>query len=530
VFDRRFDSYRWWWCALSGLLLVASFAPFSCATCGWIALVPAWCVITRSERTRRQPFRHGYLVGLIYFGGTFWWISNVTVIGTFFLVLYLALYPAVWFQLVVRFLPRREGENSLLIILHALGAASLWVVLEWWRSWFLTGFNWNELGISQAPSIVFRQLAAYGGVHLISFVLVTVNVLWAEGVLAMAQNLREKRVLRPGIPFAAALLIVAIGFALGLMNLFTLPKRFAQVRFSCIQPNIPQIPYDGGSYVKYAEAERDALEKAEKLSDAAEAVAPKPDLLIWPEAFTGQEIFRHRLLNQIVHDIAASSGHYFLLGSQDSDVEGPKVYNCAYLFGPGWDSYQYYRKTRLVILGEFLPFGDTFPILRKWAGVGMDFTPGPGPVRFEMKHPDVSFAPLICFEDTLPEVADKAARLDPEFFITITNDGWYTGWCAAWGVRQHLNHSIFRCIEHDRPMIRCANTGVSCVIDEHGTVTSRFLDAAGRETDVGGIFTGRLDVYAHHVTQYEGWGDWMVLLSSLVSGMLGVRFLSCGRQ
>ena len=31
------------------------------------------------------------------------------------------------------------------------------------------------------------------------------------------------------------------------------------------------------------------------------------------------------------------------------------VYNCAYLFGPGWDTYQYYRKTHLVMLGRVHP-------------------------------------------------------------------------------------------------------------------------------------------------------------------------------
>jgi apolipoprotein N-acyltransferase len=130
----------------------------------------------------------------------------------------------------------------------------------------------------------------------------------------------------------------------------------------------------------------------------------------------------------------------------------------------------------------------------------MDFSPGPGPVKFVMKNPAVSFAPLICFEDTLPEVADKAARLRPDFFITITNDGWYTGWCAAWGVRQHLNHAVFRCVEHDRPMIRCANTGISCEIDQDGTVTDRFLGASGGEIDVGGIFARTLEFYPAHGT------------------------------
>ncbi len=544
MFDRWFDPYRWWWCALSGLLLVASFAPFSCATCGWIALVPAWWVITHSERARRQPIRHGYLIGLIYFGGTFWWISNVTAIGAFFLVLYLALYPAIWFLLVARLIVRVEGETPVATLLYALAAAALWVTLEWWRSWFLTGFNWNELGISQAPSIIFRQLAAFGGVHLISFILVAVNILWAEGVLSIIKTLREKRVVRPSTPFAAALLIVASCFALGWHHL---QRHHGEtfgpsLSFACVQPNIPQIPYDDSKpYKDFQMTENEALEKTEKLT--INAIATKPDLLIWPEAMIDEGVFQDRPLNEAVRDICQSFGGYFLLGSQDFDLSGgpirlnakgekvrvPLLYNSAYLFGPNGEQYEEYRKTRLVILGEFLPFGDTFPILRKWVGVGMDFTPGPGPKVLTMKNPPLTFAPLICFEDTLAPVADKAAKLKPDFFVTITNDGWYTGWCAAWGIRQHLNHAVFRCVEHDRPMIRCANTGISSVIDQNGTVTDRFLGPAGEQIDVGGIFSRKLEFYPTHGTVYEMWGDWIVLISSLVSVMLGIRFFCQSR-
>ncbi len=529
VFDRWFDLYRWWWCALSGFLFVACFAPFSCATCGWIALVPAWWVITRSERARRHPIRHGYLIGLIYFGGTFWWIGNVTAIGTFLLILYLALYPAIWFQLVARLLPRSQIETSFAAPFQAVAAASLWVLLEWWRSWFLTGFNWNELGISQAPSIVFRQLAAYGGVPLISFVLVTVNILWAEGVLAIAETLMKKRVVRASVPFALALLIVASCFALGWYHLQRHRRETPRptLSFACIQPNIPQIPYDGGPVEKFHNDEIDALEKAEKLSFEAMSSPTKPDLLIWPEAFTGMEIYGRGLLGEIVRDIASSTDRYFLLGAQDSDPQ--HVYNCAYLYGPGFDTYQYYRKTRLVIVGEYLPFGNTFPVLREWAGVGMDMTPGPGPQVFALQKPALSFAPLICFEDTLPSVADKAVKLHPDFFVAITNDGWYTGWCAAWGVRQHLGNAIFRCVEHDRPMIRCANTGISDVVDQNGTVSSRFLGPGGAEIDVGGVFAGTLVFFPAHGTVYEMWGDWIILISACVSVMLAIRFFARSR-
>src|SRR6202012_1870570 len=118
-------------CVLSGLLLVAGFAPFSCATCGWIALVPAWWVITRSEHAHRHPMRYGYLIGLIYFGATFWWIYNVTAVGMVFLVLYLAPYPA-WLLFFVARLLRKASA-----VVAALGAAALWVTLEWWRTWCL---------------------------------------------------------------------------------------------------------------------------------------------------------------------------------------------------------------------------------------------------------------------------------------------------------------------------------------------------------------------------------------------------------
>ncbi len=476
--------------------------------------------------------RYGYLVGLIYFGGTFWWISNVTAIGTFFLVLYLALYPAVWFLFVARMLPLPEQELGVSAVVRALGAAALWVTLEWWRSWFLTGFNWNEMGITQATSIVYRQLAAYGGVHLISFVLVVVNILWAEGVVGRLQIFREKRVPHAAIPFNLALLFTAILFALGWSHLQGGRGETdrAPVTFACVQPNIPQIPYDPNqSRRDYEMTEAEALDKIEQLTLTAIKAPVKPDLLIWPEAMISQGVFQDRPLTEAVQEINNAYDGYFLLGSQDYQIahkegERAKLYNAAVFFTPHGDEYFEYRKTRLVMLGEFLPFGDTFPILRQWVGIGMDFTPGPGPVVFNMQNPALKIAPLICFEDTLPEVADKAVALHPDAFVTITNDGWYTGWCAAWGVRQHLSHAVFRCVEHDRPMIRCANTGISCLIDQNGTVTSRYTGANGAEIDVGGVFTGTLLVYPIHATLYEVWGDWIVLISCLVSVMLGVRF------
>jgi apolipoprotein N-acyltransferase len=267
---------------------------------------------------------------------------------------------------------------------------------------------------------------------------------------------------------------------------------------------------------------QDALDIQVKLSRVA--MAEHPQLLIWPEATLDEGIFSDRPMNEAVLSICEKYDGYFLLGSQDFDIEAKKIYNAAYLFSPGGDRYDEYRKTYLVVLGEYLPFGNTFPWMRHALGIGMDFSPGPGPRKFTLEKPAVSFAPLICFEDTLQGTVDNAARLRPDFFITISDDAWYTGLCAQWGIRQHLQEAVFRCVEHDRPMVRCSNNGISCVVDENGRVTDRFRDGAGRDIDAAGIFRGVLHLYPAHATLHEAWGDWIVLLSGVVSAMLSVPF------
>ena len=528
--DRWIETYRWWLCVLSGILLVLGFAPFASTTCGWIALVPAWLVITRSETTRRQPIRHGYLIGLIYFAGTFWWISDVTVVGAVILILYVAFYPGIWFLLIARVLAPWRGRTPLLLLLQAAAAAAFWVTLESWRSWFLTGFDWDEIGATQSPSIIFRQLAAYGGVPLISFALVFTNILWAEFVISLVANFRRASPVRLSFPFAAALFTVAVCFAFGwhhLMRHRTDPLG-PPLTYACIQPDINPVTSGDDTW-------QDAALKRE-VDMSMEALKAKPDLLIWPEAIIDEGVFQDRPLNDAVHSICEINGGYFLLGSQDYEMAplrplapkpkklSYKLYNCAYFFGPHGDEYDYYYKTRLVVWGEYLPLGDLIPGFRKWAHMGIDFTPGETPRKFTMAKPAMSFAPLICFEDTLAEVPAKAALLNPDFFVDISNDAWYTGWFATWGVQQHLNLARFRCVEHDRPMIRCTNNGVTCEIDQDGSVTHRLKDTKGASIDTSGIFAGRLRFYPTHGTLYESWGNWIVLLSGAVSVIMSVYF------
>ena len=60
----------------------------------------------------------------------------------------------------------------------------------------------------------------------------------------------------------------------------------------------------------------------------------------------------------------------------------------------------------------------------------------------------------------------------------VTNDGWFL---RSAGSRQHLANAVFRCVETRLPMVRAANTGVTCFINEFGRITQILPDEHGSQ-------------------------------------------------
>lgn len=74
-------------------------------------------------------------------------------------------------------------------------------------------------------------------------------------------------------------------------------------------------------------------------------------------------------------------------------------------------------------------------------------------------------APIICYESVFGNFVADYVRKGAEALFIITNDGW---WKNTNGYRQHLHYASLRAIETRRPIARCANTGISCIIDIKG--------------------------------------------------------------
>ena len=122
-------------------------------------------------KTPAQAFRTAYLCGLMFFGGTLYWLMNAGVylgstvvmfLGVALLIFYLALYFGVWgwaYSLL--------KNESAIVKLFLL--SSVWVVLEFIRGHFLSGFDWVSLGYSQYKVLPVIQMADMTGVVGVSF-------------------------------------------------------------------------------------------------------------------------------------------------------------------------------------------------------------------------------------------------------------------------------------------------------------------------------------------------------------------------
>ena len=140
---------------VAGALLAAAFAPLNL----WplAVLAPALLMWLWQGATPREAARLGFWFSFATFAaGTYWlytsihgfggapvWLALVLMLG---LVCIMGLYHAGLGYAAARWLPA-DGNVRWLVALPAA-----WLLMEWWRGWFLSGFSWLSLGYSQTDT------------------------------------------------------------------------------------------------------------------------------------------------------------------------------------------------------------------------------------------------------------------------------------------------------------------------------------------------------------------------------------------
>lgn len=478
---------------ISALLLILAYPKFDLKFLAWVAFVPLF--FSLENKNPKQRFIIGYLFGFIFFSGILYWLINVSVPGAIVLIIILSCAPAMFC------LYTPSG-----IVYDILAIPSLWVLTEFLRSHIFTGFPWVMLGYSQYLNLPIIQIADITGVYGVSFLIVLVNF----AIYSVIRKFKKRF-----IHIVIALCGLILTFFYGS---YRLQEGYLGVplEISVIQGNIPQgMKWD-------PQYKRLILDTYERLT--LQAKKENADLIIWPETAIPGFFEGDGYLYTRITDLAKIIDTPLLVGAiRETDS---RLHNSAYLISEDGKVLKVYNKIHLVPFGEYIPLEKYIPWLRNFIDKPIgDFDFGDEYTLFRIKAErkgyinesivkDIrfyNFGVLICFEDIFPYLARNFVKSGAEFMVNITNDAWFGKTSAPY---QHLEASVFRAVENRVPVIRSANTGISCFIDQKGRIIS-FVKVDGEKTFVEGYKQARI-VPSYRRTLYTLWGDIFVSISCVI--------------
>jgi apolipoprotein N-acyltransferase len=435
-------------CVCSGLAVSFCFWPYSTGFLAYFILVP-FLLFSGLRSGRGRYLLNSFLFGLGYYAGNLYWIAMLDanqitlpwlrLPAMITLCLYLSLFMA-----LTGYVARR------LVVLRvpfAVAVALAWAGIEYLRSLGPLGFPWSALGYSQTPYHAVIQQASVVGTYGLSAWVALLN-----GLIAQLISSR-----RP-VYAVAAVLVFAIPVVAGRVSLQQAkPARGMDV--ALIQPNISGV-------VKWDSAFRDSTMSL--LRDmTVEAAGSR--MVIWPE--TAVPFFvKHTSSIDSIGDLASGTGSYLLFGFPDYELmDGRAVYyNSAMLMSSSGYRMDEYRKIHLVPFGEMIPFEDRIPLLRTIELGQADFSPGDDYKVFKVSG--TRFSVAICFESIYPSLVREFVKRRAEFIVNITNDEWFG---PSLGPHQHAQMAVMRAVECRVGLVRCANTGISMLVDPRGRVVSK---------------------------------------------------------
>jgi len=444
---------------VSALLLVLSFPDFNLWPLAWIGLVPLVVTIMRSPVPRRS-FLLGWLMGSTFFYVTCYWLtySMIHYGGIQAWQAYLLLIPAAMiaglfpacFALVLARLVRRLGAGALFL------SPALWVAIEWARLCVI-GQLWNAIGYSQAFDPALIQVARFGGVYAVGFLIITVN---ASLAYALVQQTTR------AVTIAALVIIGAFGVLLltnsnRFLNTSDTTSHPAAVTIIALQPNVPMEP------VKSAQEMQELISRHLIMSEGALRQLPNntvPRIVIWPESPMNFTYGTDSAFRDLVANFSRQHHTALLLNSQETAPDNG-FYNSAVLINEEGRLIAQYDKIRLMPFGEYVPLPRWLPGSNRVRTIVGEFTPG---ARYTLMPAGKARAGVfICIESAYPWIARTFTSAGADVLINISNDG-YLGPTAV--MRQHLANAIFRAVENGRPLVRVTNTGITAFIESSGAV------------------------------------------------------------
>jgi apolipoprotein N-acyltransferase len=444
----------------SGILLGVTYN-YILFPLAWVCYVPLFYVVLAYKFSPLKSFLSGFCAATIHglivlswiIGTTSRYAGSQSVLGYIFSfagALIFAIKTGFPFFIFSHLMSWYGNKNTLGKTIVLLGTASVFVISDWIFSVIFTDIPWmfHFLGYTQSTNLYFSQLAELGGVWLITFILIFLNLLFTVSL-----HEKSNKIFFSGV--SLIILIHAYGF-IRYAAVEVNGKKHLKIALVCDNTE-PEIRWNKQYVNQYVHT----LFKLNK-----EAVSHYPDLIIWnegsiPWSFSEDDDFLKEVLKQTRPYGSHQLLSYFTYAGRDSGSS----YNSAYLLDSTGKIEGRYDKCKL-LGGLEKPLWNCkalqlpFLTLKNTDIEGTHLSP--------IESKDISKVGVLICNESLTDIPSAAlAHSNAGFLTLMANDNWFSKTQLA---AHHFYITRFRAIETRKDIAINANMGYSGLIASNGDI------------------------------------------------------------
>jgi apolipoprotein N-acyltransferase len=477
------------WCP--GLILLCSFIPFF--------LIENYLYKNKRRYSPNACFVYilpGFVIFTIL---TLGWIRVISITAAVCVIIIASFLMAFTVWLVHKVRLKTGTMNACVAII------AFWLTFEFLCLRIPVLSPWVNLGNGLSRDILFIQWYEVTGTAGGTLWILLSNLFLFIFLSGFSENNRKRQMY-----LAVWVLIIIVPSAVSVIRYWTIKTSSGCKNEAVIvQPDFD--PYGEKFTVSFEKQLKKVIDMAET------AVSGNTDWLITPETTIDDPVDEDRMedskyIKTIREFTKANPSVSFVTGmvSFISSGGGKRYFNSAFKIDTG-ALIEIYHKSRLVPGFEFVPSKGISELMNR-------ILPHVGDTKrgysiqgertcFEKSEGSRKIAPVICYESVYGNSITEFIKKGAGAIFIITNDGW---WKNTKGYKQHLSYASLRAIETRRPIVRAANTGISCFIDIKGKII--------QETEwwVPAVLKGTFN-YEDRITAYVRYGDYLMYMACLTS-------------
>ena len=502
--------------SLTAVLLSLGFPPFPFPILLFFAFVPL-LLVTDSLQKQDHPslakiffiLYHTFLLWNIL---TTYWVANTAYFAGIFantVNAFLMTLPVLAYLLIVKTLGKRVG---------LVAFVTTWITFEFLHMRWELYWPWLTLGngLSKIPFGI--QWYSFTGTLGGSVWILVTNYLIYQAIQNFDQKWQWSRFTKAGLWILVPLLLSTLVY-------WQYEETGDMIEVVSVQPNFE--PH----YEKFSFPQEEMVSRFLTLAEGQ--ITDQTDYVVFPETSFSrvnlddpwqtsamQQLGNFARENQL-YVISGLAGFRYLddpdeielpstipIRRPDGTTKYAEQYNCAVQVDPELNIQEYY-KALYVPGAEFFPFKKILfflqPIVDQLGGTNYGY-------RVRSKHNLFSsdraiVAPAICYESIFGEFMTQFVRKGAEVIFVMTNDGW---WDQTAGHRQHADYARLRAIECRRTVVRAANMGTCCIINQRGDMKQETVYGVGEAINVKASKNSS-------ITFYVKWGDVIGRLSLFIT-------------